>query len=310
MVEYGRLYGGINMKKLQYNEITREIDIIEQEQIEVYKEPEVETKIEVNSENIDEKPKDKPRKENKKILKALKKRLKRNKIFFEIFSLFFLGVMGAVISGVGLKVNQKTAEIYQKQLEILDNDREPYFTINSETIFKRSDKDSYYIQMKYTIKNEGGLITEAFIKDIGAYAIIHIPIHGKNNYKNLYFRYEIEDKFSMPNSSYFYNEETKEFVFYGVMDSDHQDFATALEQELNSILGSNDTYIGFEDYIEIFYVNYKNDEYRKKFQFTGNSMVINENDDRIFINIKQRNDITLIAQEIIEHVEEWKKDFE
>lgn len=64
-------------------------------------------------------------------------------------------------------------------------------------------------------------------------------------------------------------------------------------------------YISSEDYIEIFYVNYKNEEYTQKYKITHNMMIVNESDDEIFINVKQNDDVILTAQEIFEYVEKW-----
>lgn len=107
------------MKKLIYNENTKLIDIVECEEI-----------IEIKN----EKEKNQGRIERiKKFfgLKIEKRRefLNKNKIFYEVFSYIFVGMMGIIISYVGWQTNIRTAEIYQRQLEILDNDRKPYFTI-------------------------------------------------------------------------------------------------------------------------------------------------------------------------------------
>lgn len=61
--------------------------------------------------------------------KCLRKWLKKNKIFFEIISSVCLSLMSMVTFAVSISFNQGSSEIYEKQLEILENDREPYFTI-------------------------------------------------------------------------------------------------------------------------------------------------------------------------------------
>lgn len=231
--------------------------------------------------------------------------LERNKIFVEVFSLIFVGVMGIVISFVGWRTDKRSSDIYQKQLEILQNDREPYFTIKCETVYSDYQDDGYYMQKKYTIKNEGGRISEAFIKYANSYLIIDIPINKKNNYKNLHFIYEIENRFSTPSNECFYNEKTKELVFYGVDNSDYEDFSMKLEQELNRILKRDDIYVLNQNYVELYYVNYKNEEFRKKYEFTQNTIVINETNDEVFIRVGQSNDIALIVEEIYEYIEEW-----
>ena len=94
------------MKKLIYNENTKLIDIVECEEI---------------IENKNEKEKKQGRlKRIKEFFKSkIEKRresLNKNKVFFEVFSYLFVGI---IISYVGWQTNIRTAEIYQRQLEIL-----------------------------------------------------------------------------------------------------------------------------------------------------------------------------------------------
>ena len=46
--------------------------------------------------------------------------VRRKQNFFDIVSTFCVGTMGVVISFVGWKTNQRSADIYQRQLEILE----------------------------------------------------------------------------------------------------------------------------------------------------------------------------------------------
>ena len=91
------------MKKLIYNENTREIDVVKKE--------------------------DAPEPEKSRIRKV-KYWLENNKIFFEIFSFVFIGVMGIVISVFGVKLNKIIVDINQRQIEIAENDRKPHFSMD------------------------------------------------------------------------------------------------------------------------------------------------------------------------------------
>lgn len=213
--------------------------------------------------------------------------------------------MGIVISFVGWRTDIRSSEIYQKQLEILQNDRGSYFTISCETVFDEYKEDGYYRQIKYTIKNEGGMLSEAYILFVNSYLIINIPIHKSNNYKHFNFVYEIEDRFSTPTDECFYNEETKELIFYGIDNSQYLDFSMNLEQELNRILKEDDIAIRTKNYVKIYYVNFKNEEYTKEYEFTSNKIVISESDDDIYISIDQSKDIGLVAKEIYDYIERW-----
>lgn len=277
VVECGYDAKGDFMKKLVYNENTKEIDVMEKK----------------HSPEKDEKE---PRK--------VKKWLEENKIFFDIVSTFCVGAMGVVISFVGWKTNQRSADIYQRQLEILDNDREPYFTINSEITYQSLEEDSYFIQSKYVIKNEGGLIIEAFTKDVKSYAVVDVYIPNGVELKRLCFKYEI-NKFSVLDRISYYDKETKELAFYGIKNSEYENFRAELEDKLNKILNNCYVFVGYEDYIEISYINYKNEKNVKKYRFIGDSLAIND-DDKNYIRIMQRDDVDLIAQEIFEYVKEWE----
>lgn len=237
--------------------------------------------------------------------KELRDFLDRIKVFFEIFSYAFVGIMGITISVIGLNFDKRTTEIYERQLEILDNDREPYFTINSETTYQSLEEDSYYIQSKYVIKNEGGLIIEAFIKDVKSYAVVDVYIPNGVGLKRLCFKYEIENKFSVLDRSSYYDKETKELAFYGIKNSEYENFRAELEGKLNKILNNCYVFVDYEDYIEISYINYKNEKNVKKYRFIGDSLAIND-DDKNYIRIMQRDDVELIAQEILEHVRKWE----
>lgn len=260
------------MKKLIYNDNTKEINIV---------------------------------KEELKKRKKVKKFFKRNKIYLEVFSMTIVGIMGIIISFVGWRTDRRNSEIYQKQLEILQNDREPYFTIKCETILHNYLEEGYYAQNKYTIKNEGGMISEAFIKDVYSYLTIDVPINRKDNYICLHFIYEFEDRFTMPSNECFYNEETKELVFYELDDNTYRDFEYDLEQEINKVLQRDDILVISKNYVEIYYVNYKNEEYSKRYEFAPNKIVLEENNDEVFIRVKQSDNVAVIAKNIYEHIEEW-----
>lgn len=90
-----RLLQGEIMKKLIFNENTNMIYIIDQEDL---------------------------NEAEKKKINCIKEKLENNKIYFEVFSYVIIGIMGIVIALVGNNINQKTMEIYEKQLQILDNE--------------------------------------------------------------------------------------------------------------------------------------------------------------------------------------------
>lgn len=235
------------MKKLIYNENKKEIDVVEL---------------------------GKTSEEEEKKSRKVKTCLENNKIFFEVFSYVLVGIMGIVISFVGWKTNKRSADIYQRQLEILDNDREPYFSLSYETINEERNENGYNIINKYTIKNEGGLINDAYLSDIKSCMIICVE-NDENKYK-----YYLDGKFSIPNEQYIYNLENKKFSFYGQENYEFLNFIEALEKDITFLFNECDVDISVNDYIKINYVNYKNERYNKVYEFSKDGIFTKLEDDK------------------------------
>lgn len=147
------------MKKLIYNENTKEIDVIEQEDL-----PE--------SEN--------PNKEKSRV----KIWLESNKIFFDIVSTFCVGLMGIVISFAGCSINKETMEIYERQLEILENDKKPHFTIKYDSLSVDTTQigdDGKIPKCYYNIVNKGEDITGVSINP-ESYIFFYIPTDIEQEY--------------------------------------------------------------------------------------------------------------------------------
>lgn len=254
------------MKKLIYDKNTKEISIIEKQE----------------TENI------------KKKSTKVKLWLESNKICFEIFSYVFVGIMGIIISFAGWKTNERSANIYKRQLEILENDREPHFTISNKIIFKKQKDEGYYKQICYTIKNDGGVINDGFLGKIYTNLLISIPMHDK-----LYKCYII-GLFSKSDGRYIFDKESKEFSFYGVESSANNKFVNNLQLELNKIFKRDDVVIFLRNYIEINYINYKNEKYNKTYEFTENKIVLNKNDNsKMSLGVIEfGEDVTTIASKI------------
>lgn len=151
------------MKKLIYNENTREIDVVEKE--------------------------DEPEPEKSRIRKV-KDWLENNKIFFEIFSFVFIGVMGIVISVFGVKLNKIIVDINQRQLEIAENDRKPHFSMDCSYMSVDKTKigvDGKIPKCNYNIINKGGDITEVFIEP-ESYIYFYMPTNIEREYYIFKFR--------------------------------------------------------------------------------------------------------------------------
>ena len=277
------------MKKLVYNENTKGLDLLEQEM--------VEKKIE---------------EENKSKLEKIRNFFERNKIFFEVFSLFFLGVMGVVISVVGVVINQRTAEIYQSQLEILDNDREPYFTMECEPIIESFEsEDNYYIKNLYTIKNEGGLINRAFLYGVRGYLTIFMvePETKTEKIYKLYISEMFENSNGLTSS---YNAENRTFCFYGYEGSKYDKFRNELGIYLRELFKEYSVSVYFENYVDIIYVNYKNEKCSHTYKFLGEELVLSTDStekERIFIGgIENVGDTENVAKDIYKIIKQREEE--
>lgn len=239
------------MKKLVYNEETKEIVIEE-------KEP--------------------------KIIK-IKKFLEKYKIFCEIFSSVLLAIMSFVISIVGIQINERNSETNKRQLEIAENDREPYFVIKSESIDGKHKEGEYEFTIKlYTITNEGGLITGAYLSEIYKYALIKV-FNEKLGKKDTYILY-LNDIFEKTEGIIsLYNDEEKEFKFCEKENNKLDDLIGSLSFELQKKFPEPKDKLAYKaqvdikNIVEVEYINYKNEEFIKKYQFmTGDRMILINNE--------------------------------
>lgn len=247
------------MKKLIYNENTKEINIIEED---------IENSKEVAIENIDQEALNKPQENNEDLSpnktepKIIKNWLEKNKIFFEIFSLFFVGIMGIILSFVGWQTNKRSADIYQKQLEIEEDNREPLFELESDLINENIEENKK--EYRYTLKNEGGQISYATAL-IRKYVEVEITsIEGKKIIDPIIFRAPISRN---DIDDVQYNEFDKNFILYEI---EHEENMRAFHFELSSrisllIDGTRACVSGVRTYIEIVYNNYQNEQIKDKY---------------------------------------------
>lgn len=234
------MYGVVNqMKKIKYNKYTHEI-VVEETNI-------------------------------KKLLKNFIK-------YASLISSMILGVMGIYVSYNSAKTSKRSENIYQKQLEIMANDREPYFLVESKSIDKIFQGSDYnYTKKIYTIKNEGGLITGAFIPEIYTYMFIKVS-NTKTNEKHSYILY-FDDIFERENEVFSsYNPKTKEFKFCKHESDKIVDLIPRLESGFKEyFLKSRSKLYTLEahvnSYIKMEYINYQNIEVSQSYQLIDGDQV-------------------------------------
>lgn len=253
------------------------------------------------------------------LIKRTRKFLKKNKIFIIVIPSFFLTVMSVIVSSFGVITSIKSTEIYDKQLEILENDREPYFLIKSELvdgIYQGRDYD--YTKKLCTIKNKGGLITGAYIFPV--YTDITIGVFNKKLGERSTYILTYDGLFEdigINKSSYLYDIESKTFKFY-IRESDKfDDFIYNLKLELEKAFPASkeDNWIerieiSYENKAEIVYINYKNIEFNQVYKIDSYDRLVlisseKENNDAIFLGSASiEEDYKYIIQDICREIEE------
>lgn len=271
------------MKKLIFDKVTKEIIVKEEKQKE------------------------------KKIIQV-KRFLEKYKIFFEIFSTTLIGIMSLIVSFVGWQTNQRSVdiyqkqlelqqaqlEIYQKQLEIETNDRVPHFTITCDKI----NEEDYSSKRHYIVKDEEGKINNGSIYNIDAMLDIHYN-------QNIYYC-KINGAFFFGDSLLSnYDKNNKEFVFSGYDYFTYYYFENDLMKELQSIYGSENIYVTFNAYLTMHFTDYKNEEYERTYSFSPfNIKHVNYDyaEEKFFLgSMEFGEEISSIAYEIYKEIEDLQK---
>lgn len=189
-----------------------------------------------------------------------------------------LGVMGLIVSYNSVKTSERSEDIYRKQLEIMANDREPHFLVESKSIDKVIQGSDYnYTKRIYTIKNEGGLITGAFIPEIYTYMLIKVS-NTETNEKHTYILY-FDDIFERENEVFSsYNPKTKEFKFCKHESDKIADLIPRLESGFREYFLKSPFKIytleaHVNSYIKMKYINYQNIEVSQSYQLIDGDQV-------------------------------------
>lgn len=207
--------------------------------------------------------------------------LEEKKIFFEVFSYVFVGVMGIILSAVGININQQTMDIYNRQLKISENENSPYFDLEFEKVWDKveeTQKTEKIANIKYTLTNNGGKIRNVSVRP-ESYLIFYVPTGMNNEWYT--FKY-MTNNFSI-NRSFKKREEEKgrKFIFYEYISEklkntiDNRDFELAkyLSKNLNieENLRNKVTY-SKKDILYIDYIDYMGEEQSKIFEMAGSEL--------------------------------------
>lgn len=221
------------MKRIKYNSLTREIEIYTQEK------------------------------------KSIKKFLTDKKIFFDIFGMGMLTIMSIIIAWVGINIDERSRQIAQKELEILDNNREAIFSIQYENI---PDEGIY----KYTIYNIGGTISGSWLYAESFFDInINDDTYGQKKYR-IYF--EGCNHYENNYLAAYFNEETKSFSFNSDFNSKIDEFRLKLQDNIVDKLTCGSVYIYRKNRINIDYINFENQSKHTVYEIIRDSLMsVNSN---------------------------------
>lgn len=236
---------------------------------------------------------------NKKI--GIKNFLEKNKIYFETIVMVFLTIMSIVISVVGLRIDKRNQEISQKELEIIENDREPYFKIECDSNYVNNKNfDDYIMKKKYTITNTGGSIYGAYIM-VKPMLEIWVPKERAGEYD--IFTYMLPEMLDEnAGIMYLYEETSKTFTFYEYESSEWNNIIKHLQSGLRNFLGNESIVLLVQNYIDMTYVNYKNEHYDIRYNFLDDRLILQDKQSKsIYLGPMYSDDIaTMIAKTHIE----------
>ncbi len=207
--------------------------------------------------------------------RRVKSFLERNKIFFETVVIVFLTVMSIIVSVVGVRIDIRSQEISKKELEILENDRAPYFKIECDLKYDEFESaDNYVIKKTYTITNTGGAISGAYIT-VCSYVKIYLPKDKPGEY-DIYTYILPENLIKNETLFHGYNEESKSFTFCEYESSDCSDYIKELEKGLRIFFDNEGIILLCENYVDMVYVNYKNERYDVRYRFLEDELILQD----------------------------------
>lgn len=207
-------------------------------------------------------------------------------IFSEKFTAILLSIMSIIISYFAWQNDMTSRQIANKELEILENDREAYFTISkSETVNSETDSDTFITE--YTVSNDGGRINGVYIRpSTNLEILVNYSAPAKDGADSVYFieSYKVslpDELFDIRKEAYeAYDESAKSFSVYSNESIDLYKFISALDKEIGSI--SEHVYAVSTQVkkLDISYCNYENINKRIEYVFNDDYMYANpeEND--------------------------------
>lgn len=247
----------------------------------------------------------------------MRKILEDNKIFLEIISSIFLTLMSIIISYIGvqtdkrgIEIYEKQLEVYEKQLEIMRSDREPSFTVKCEPV---EQLEGYKCMSEiYTITNEGGLISGAYLSEINKRIIIRIEDAESKEINTFILPvtgvFDPSDNMISP-----YDNTNKVFTFYSWEIDKLNKLQVDLQQKLKDLYQEEAdpprVSVFSENIVNVNYINYRNEKCSQKYQFWDTDRMVIIADSRYEDGIGLSGlDISLVSDSIIQDISESIKE--
>lgn len=188
-------------------------------------------------------------------------------------------IISVVISVVGVRLDSRSNRISQKQFEILENDREAYFTVDVKGWFEKfNDVYDYEEIYAYTVYNQGGIISGAYLVPVSYLKIfINDSCYGDKIYKLPIIGRSYIDEGIFE----FYNEEDKSFKFYIRESSKLDEFIKNLDETIEEQLSNGSVMIFIEDKITITYINYQNIKKEIKYDVIYKALSVDDSTSKV-----------------------------
>lgn len=175
-------------------------------------------------------------------------------IFTPNLSTTLLSIMSIIVSIVAVNIGINANKIANKELDILENDREAYFVIEDGRSKPYETAYDFGNTHEYLICNAGGRITNSNIQTM---AYLYIEIYPNSDTTTEPVIYSAP----MPKYCYIkdgYNKKNKTFTFYSRASYMLPGFEARLTEQLEEILHGCTIIITRKDLVNIRYTNFQN----------------------------------------------------
>ncbi len=211
-----------------------------------------------------------------------------------------VSIMSLIIAFVGVSIENKVQEISQKELEVLENDREAYFFVEKNGYKVLDDKADIVTVTEYIIHNTGGRIVNAYV-DTEAYIDIEVSTHDENFVDTVIYRLDLGG-FCYTDTGFrdWYETETKSFNFLLKESGNLELMTDSLPGCVEKVMPGSRVNVSRKNVLKIVYSNYQNIKKQVDFILIGNVMEHKEEDEYMVRRLS--TDIVECSEEEIDNI--------